>query len=112
MAAADASQESGFWLATTPATMLQRRLSLAAMAVLFVLFVPSVLFANILVAPSDGFIPFIQAMMFVTELATAVLLYTQFVALRSRAILVLASGYLFTALIIVAHTLVFPRALL
>ena len=52
----------------------------------------------------------IRAVMLITELVTAILLYTQFAILRSRAILVLASGYLFTALIVMAYTLTFPRA--
>ena len=46
--------------------------------------------------------------MFVTDSITAILLFAQFSILRSRAILVIASGYLFTALIIVPYVLAFP----
>ena len=42
---------------------------------------------------------------------TAILLYAQFSILRSRAILVIASGYLFTALIVVLYVLAFPGVL-
>ena len=42
------------------------------------------------------------------DLITAVLLFGQFGFLRSRALLVLASGYLFTAVMAVSHMLTFP----
>src|SRR6201999_1194905 len=41
---------------------------------------------------------------------TAALLFSQFAFVRSRALLILANGYLFTALIIVPHLLTFPGA--
>ncbi len=44
----------------------------------------------------------------VNDLITAVLLFGQFAILRSRALLVLASGYLFTALMAASHALTFP----
>jgi hypothetical protein len=46
--------------------------------------------------------------MFVCDSITAILLFAQFSILRSRAILVIASGYLFTALILVPYVLTFP----
>src|SRR4029434_9469079 len=49
--------------------------------------------------------------MFVADSVTAVLLYAQFSILRSRAILVIASGYLFTAFIVVLYVLSFPGVL-
>src|SRR5262249_5873569 len=44
----------------------------------------------------------------VNDLVTAVLLFGQFSILRSRSLLILANAYLFTALMVVAHTLSFP----
>jgi signal transduction histidine kinase len=110
MAAREISQEPGFWLATTPASALLRRLTLAVMAILLLIFVAVVRLADVPVAESHGFIPFIQAMMFVTELVTAILLYAQFSLVRSDGILVLASGYLFTSLIIAVYAFAFPGA--
>jgi signal transduction histidine kinase len=101
---------SGFWLATAPVTRPQQQITVAVMAALFSIFVIAIIFANVPMASSSGFIPFIQAMMFLTEIITAVLLYTQFAIHRSSAILLLASAYLFTSLIIVCHTLSFPGA--
>src|ERR1700693_6180180 len=49
--------------------------------------------------------------MFVCDSITAVLLFAQFSILRSRAILVIASGYLFTALILIPWILTFPGVL-
>src|SRR3979411_3077506 len=46
--------------------------------------------------------------MLVIDSITAVLLFTQFSILRSRALLVIASGYLFTALVVIAWMLTFP----
>jgi signal transduction histidine kinase len=46
----------------------------------------------------------------VTDLITATLLFVHFSISRSRALLVLAGGYLFTALIVIPHALTFPGA--
>jgi hypothetical protein len=46
--------------------------------------------------------------MLVCDSITAILLYAQFSILRSRAILVIASGYVFTALILIPYALEFP----
>ena len=54
------------------------------------------------------FIPAYQSALLITDLITAVLLYGQFGRSRSAALLVLASGYLFDAVIIIPHTLSFP----
>jgi signal transduction histidine kinase len=110
VAATDASDTVGIWLATTPANGFQRRLTLALMAALFLAFLGAVSFANVSFPSSNAFIPYIQGTMFVAELITAVLLFTKFSILRSNALFILANGYLFSAVIIVAHTLTFPGA--
>ena len=50
------------------------------------------------------------AIIFVADLVTAVLLFAQFSATGLRALLVLASGYLFSSLIVVPYALTFPGA--
>lgn len=55
--------------------------------------------------------PFVSAYvtaMFVNDSITAILLYAQFSIVRSRSTLVIASGYLYTALILIPFVLVFP----
>jgi signal transduction histidine kinase len=48
--------------------------------------------------------------MIVNDSITAILLFAQFSILRTRAVLVIASGYLFTALILIPWALTFPGA--
>src|SRR5207302_4491350 len=58
--------------------------------------------------PIAAFIPSYTTAMFVTEALTAILLFAQFSILRGPAILVIASGYLFTAAILIPWILTFP----
>ena len=61
-------------------------------------------FAKVQLPKLDAFIPIYESALIINDLVTAVLLFGQFSILRSRAMLVLASGYLFTALLVVALT--------
>jgi hypothetical protein len=65
-------------------------------------------FAKIPLAHVPSFIGAYQSALVVCDLITAVLLLAQFNVLQSRALLVLASGYLFTALIAFCHMLTYP----
>ena len=56
----------------------------------------------------DAFLPAYLSAMFVCDSITAILLFAQFSILRSRAILVIASAYLFTALILIPYAFSFP----
>lgn len=67
--------------------------------------------AGIHLGEVTAFVAVYATSMFVTDSITAILLYAQYSILRSRAILVIASGYLFTALIVVPYTLTFPNVL-
>jgi signal transduction histidine kinase len=67
--------------------------------------------AGVQFGASTAFVAIYVTAMFVTELITAILLYAQFSMLRSRAILVIASGYLFTGLIVVSYALSFTGLL-
>ena len=58
----------------------------------------------------NAFFPSLDAIVFVTDFVTAVLLFTQFSISRARSLLALASGYLFTALIVIPHALTFSGA--
>lgn len=58
----------------------------------------------------NAFVPTADAIMFLGEAITATLLYAQASVFRSRALVILATGYAFTALLIVAHGLTFPGA--
>jgi signal transduction histidine kinase len=88
----------------------QRRLALAVvLALLVVFFITEVgPLSTIQLGRIDAFVPAYAAAMFVTDSITAVLLFAQFSILRSRALLAIASGYLFTALMLIPWMLTFP----
>jgi hypothetical protein len=98
------------FLATAVATKAEQRIALAIAVGAFLAFVAALPFVRVPLAKLPAFIPSYEAALFLIDLVTAALLYEQFVRLRSVAILALASGYLFDALIIVPHALSFPGA--
>ena len=75
----------------------------------FVLFLLAAPFARMKLAEVWAFIPSYQSALLVNDLITAILLFAQFAILGAPALLVLAGGYLFTALMSVPHALSFPR---
>ena len=94
----------------TPPDRREVRLALALVVPLFVL-LPIILAAPDVRLPRiDAFIPVVDAIMILGDLITALLLYVQATVFRSRGLTVLASGYIFTALMLVAHLLTFPGA--
>jgi len=97
-------------LANLPPTRGQRRLALAIAVALVVAFVVMVPFAKIELPPINAFIPTLETALLINDLLTSALLFAQFSILHQRALLALASGYLFTALIIIPHALTFPGA--
>jgi len=98
------------FLATARAARGEHYLALAIGAVSLLAFIAIVPFARVPLAKMPAFIPSYEAALFFIDLITAVLLFDQFVRLRSIGILALASGYLFDAFIIVPHALSFPGA--
>ncbi len=102
------ADERRVFLSTLPAGRGEHRLALAVVLVSAVIFAALAPFAKVKLAPVAAFIPIYESILVVTDLITALLLFGQFAFLRARALLVLASGYLFTALITVAHALTFP----
>jgi signal transduction histidine kinase len=110
LALEETSDESKFLLATMRPTSGQRRLALAAATSLFVAFCVSLPFMRVHLPPTEVFIPTLQSVFFLNDLITAVLLFAQFSIGRSRAVLILASGYLFAALIVIPFLLTFPGA--
>jgi signal transduction histidine kinase len=97
-------------LLNLPASSRQRRLVLVVALVLLGAFALAAPFATTPMRRLDAFIPTLQAVIFVNDLITSVLLFAQYAIFPSRAMLVLASGYLFTALIVIPHALTFPGA--
>jgi PAS domain S-box-containing protein len=67
-------------------------------------------FAAIPLPRVDGFIAALETVIMFADLTTFALLLAQFCILSQSALLVLASGYLLTSLIVVPHALSFPGA--
>ena len=68
-------------------------------------------FANVPLPRADAFISSYLGVFCVNDLLTAALLFSQFSVSRLRALLVLASGYFFAALIAISQALAFSRAI-
>ncbi len=103
------SDTADTWL-DLPPTRPQVRWALAVTAVMLAAFAAVVPIAGRPLVELNAFFPSLDAIVFVSDLVTAVLLYAQFSISRSRALLVLATGYLFTALIVIPHALTFAGA--
>jgi hypothetical protein len=97
--------ERRLFLATALASGGQKRAALIIAAVAAIGFVVAVPFARVPLIKLPAFIPSYEAALFFIDLITALLLFEQFVRLRLVSILVLASGYLFDAVLIVPHAL-------
>jgi hypothetical protein len=98
-----------FILSTLSPGRAQKRLALAiVLALLVAFFITAGPFSTTEPWRIDAFVPAYASAMFVIDSITAVLLFTQFSILRSRALLVIASGYLFTAFIVIPWMLTFP----
>src|SRR5260370_20636873 len=106
--ARESAEDRQVFLSTLPAGHGERRLALAVVLVSAGVFVIAVALAKVRLSPVWAFIPFYQSALVVNDLITAVLLFGQAAILRQRALLVLASGYLFTALMAASHALTFP----
>jgi len=85
-----------------------RRVALSILLGSVVIFIAAAPFAKIQLPQVPAFIPIYESALVICDLITAVLLLGQFGFLRSRALLVLACGYLFDAYMAVFHALTFP----
>lgn len=104
----DETSERRVILSMLPADRRERRRALAVVLISSLAFLALAPFARVALPRVDAFIPSYQSALAINDLITAVLLFGQFATLRSRALLVLASGYLFTAFMAVTHALTFP----
>ncbi len=103
-----AGDDRGIFLSTMPATKRDRAAAFAVVGVSSVLCAGAALFARVPLAPVPAFVASYQSALAINDSITAVLLFSQFSLLRSRALLLLASGYLFTAAAAIVHALTFP----
>ncbi|MGY3119271.1 PAS domain-containing protein [Bradyrhizobium sp. S3.14.4] len=103
-----APNDRSTFLSTLPATRSDRRAALAIVGISAILFALAVPFAGLPLAQVPAFVASYQSALAVSDIITAVLLLSQFAVLRSRALLLLSIGYMFTAGAAVTHALTFP----
>src|SRR5580704_17194003 len=96
------------FLSTVQADQVDRRLALAVVGISAVVFVVLAPYARVLWPEIPAFMPIYQSAVVGSDLITAAILCIQFNIVHSRALLPLFCGYLFTALMAVAHALSFP----
>lgn len=103
----DASRVS---LATLQPTAKQRRIVVAVAVLLLIVTACIAPLGAVQLRPMSGFIPATEAIIIVCDVLIAALLAGQAVTVGSRALLLLAGGFFFDALVIVPHALTFPGA--
>jgi signal transduction histidine kinase len=91
----------------TPGPAQQRAALLFALGIIAAFFIIVGLSDN-QPRPFPGFVLVFVVSMLVCDFITAILLFAQYTILRSPAILVIANGYIFTALVLIGWTLTFP----
>jgi len=96
------------FLSTALARRRDRRVAAAIIAISILALAAAAPFAQIELPPVPAFMPIYETALIACDLVTAILLLGQFAMLRSRALLALAGGYLFTAWMTIAHGLTFP----
>lgn len=100
--------DPNIFLSTLPATRRDRAAAMVVVGLSTLLFALVLPYAGVPLPQVRAFIASYQSALAVNDLITAVLLFSQFAVLRSRALLLLASRYLFTAPIALVHALTFP----
>jgi len=103
-------QEFPLVIAAMPATERQRALAVGIVILLIVAAAAIAPFASIQLPQVDTFIPVLQTVVSVADFVTATLLFAQFSIQRQRALLALASGYIFSSSFAFLQTLAFPGA--
>jgi len=100
--------ERQIFISTALATRPERRLALTVALLSLASFICMVPFARLPLPQVWAFIPIYESALIISDLMTAILLFAHYNLLHARSLLVLASGYLFTAAMIVPHALTFP----
>ncbi len=106
--AAEGIEEQPYYLSSMPAGEHERRLALVVVVVSALIFLAAAPFAKLQLAAVPAFIPIYECALVVNDFITAALLFGQFTIVRTRAMLVLASAYVFTAFVAAFHALTFP----
>jgi signal transduction histidine kinase len=105
-----ASSADPYLISTRSPTARQRSLAVLLGLVLLAAYGVAFAYRDLLLPRQDAFVPIANTIIIINDIITAALLATQFSVTRHRALLVLASGFLFKALVLIPHALTFPGA--
>ena len=105
----EAGDDRNIFLSTLPATARDRKIAFGVVAASAIFFAAALPFSRLQLPAVPAFVASYQSALAINDLITAILLLSQFSLLRTRALLILASGYLFTAIAAVVHALTFPN---
>ena len=95
-------------LLNLPPTRQQTRVAFALTVILLLTFGAAAPFANVQLGPLRGLREILLTLIFATNLVTAILIFSQCSITHSRALLLLANGYLFSSLIMIPNVLTVP----
>jgi signal transduction histidine kinase len=104
----EVGQDFPLIIATMPASSRQRAVAVGVVVVLMVAAAVMAPYADIQVRRIDSFIPVLQTVLAVADLLTAIFLFAQFSIQPQRALLALASAYIFSGSFAFLQTLAFP----
>jgi PAS domain S-box-containing protein len=105
----EAGDDRSIFLSTLPATSRDRQIATGVVCVSAIFFAGALPFSRLPLPQIPAFVASYQSALAISYLITAILLFSQFALLRSRSLVLLASGYLFTAVAAVIHGLTFPN---
>ncbi len=105
----EAGDDRNIFLSTLPATARDRKIAFGVVAASAIFFAAALPFSRLQLPAIPAFVASYQSALAINDVITTILLLSQFSLLRSRALLILASGYLFTAIAAVVHALTFPN---
>jgi signal transduction histidine kinase len=104
----EALDQRDLLLATLPPTQRQVWAAFGVVMVLIALSVVTLPFHETPLPHVEALVPILATTIVINDFLTSVLLFSQFSIARRRALLVLASGYLFSSLIVIPWALTFP----
>ena len=107
-AAQKEEQDFPLIIANMPATRQQRAIAVGTAIFLLVVAAGTTPFASIQLSRVDAFIPVLQTALSIADFITAILLFAQYSIQPQRALLALASGYMFSGSFSFLQTLAFP----
>jgi signal transduction histidine kinase len=107
---AGSGQQVPIGIAAISISARERNIAFSVIVLIAVLDALVAPFAHVQLARVDAFIPVVQSIMCVIDLLTAALLLAQYSIQPVRAILAVASGYVFSGLFAFIQTLTFPGA--